>query len=158
MYTYFTLVGHPFNDIYPLGDVDLNCMVDVNTEIVYVSSDLPFLISRTESTYKFHLLRFHKEMIANEALNLDSLNPDMRDEFYGRHVSNDPYLLCQEIFEMTSAAKFTSIELMSTASADELLVLLQSQDMIQIVRMDVSKTSQFPGGDTISEIAPISGV
>ena len=94
LYTYFTLVGHPFNDIYPLGDMDFNCMVDVKSEIVYVSADLPFLITRTGSVYKLHLLRLNKETIANEALSLDSLNPDMRDEFYGRHVSNESYLLC----------------------------------------------------------------
>lgn len=36
-YTYLTIIGHPYNDLHPLSELDGEHWLDIDKEIVYVS-------------------------------------------------------------------------------------------------------------------------
>lgn len=160
LYTYLTLTKHPYSDLYPLADLNKTLYVSTHLDIVFTSQRFPVFIAY-DSSLRNHvicLLRVNLSLLEKESNDLESLDPNKRDDFFGKHVGNEPLLLAEQIYVIpNSMSNFSHIEIISPSYKNELVIYLQSQEKIRIFSYKLHPDCSFPY-NSIQEIGEIENI
>jgi hypothetical protein len=118
-FTYLTLTGHPYNDLYPLGFLDGSLWMDTCHHIVYADKHFPLVLSQESGQHTLYLLRVNQPYLTTEEAGLDSLDSSKRNEFYKKYVANEASLVTQALYTLpNSSASFTHTEVTAGTSPD----------------------------------------
>ena len=102
LYTYLTLVQHPYSDLYPLGSLNHSLWTSTPIDIIYASNRFPLIIGYDPKTssHNIYLLRTNLEAIENDKEDLTSLDPSNRDDLYGKHVSSTCLIVAERLYKI----------------------------------------------------------
>ncbi|CAG9324816.1 unnamed protein product [Blepharisma stoltei] len=157
LYTYLVLTKHPYSDLYPLADIQKNLWVSTHIDIVYTSKRFPLFIAYDSSinSHAIYLIRVNLELLNKETIDMASLDPNKRDDFFSKHVGSEPLLVVEKIYEISdSMCRFSHIDIAVPTDPQEMMIYLQSQEKIRILRYRLENDKGFPY-NCIEEISAI---
>ena len=107
LYTYLTLIQHPYSDLYPLGSLNGSLWTSTPIDIIYSSNRIPIIIGFDPAiqSHVVYLLRINLENIERDKDDLKSLDPSNRDELYGKHVSSTCLVLAERLYKLPQTQK-----------------------------------------------------
>lgn len=137
-HTFYTLVGHPYNDIYTLGSLDTGSWTHSTALILHTSPRFPLLFAYfpEENLHRLLVLRVNKDLIEREKTSLASLNSTLRDEAVFRYTSSEHYLLTSEAVRFAGLSKASvSVQLYAASQADCLYLAVLQEHRLRLGRL-----------------------
>jgi hypothetical protein len=144
-YTYITLLLHPYADLYPLGRMDLSFWNDTNLDIVYTSQIFPILISKEKDALSVQLLRVNKALYEKEMEFIDSLNSNLRDESFAKHVASEALLMteCLGTFK-DNLENVEKIDVVVPLDPKAIYICIFKAGRIRLLMMNMDNEPDFP--------------
>jgi len=152
-YTFFTLVGHPYNDIYTLGSLETGSWTHSPALILHTSPRFPLLFAYfpEENLHRLLVLRLNKDLIEREKTSLASLNSTLRDEAVFRYTSSEHYLLTSEAVRFPGLSKApVSVQLYAASQPDCLYLALLQEHRLRLGRL--TPTRVWTNGPELEDV------
>ena len=112
LYTYLTLVQHPYSDLYPLGSMNNFLWTSTEINIIFSTKRFPIIIGYdpSKSGLFIYLLRTNLVVIEEDKEDLLSLEPSGRDDLYLRHIGSTPLIVAESLYKVRVNSEIDQIE------------------------------------------------
>jgi len=151
-YTYLAIVKHPYSDIYPLAPNWVNSHVDIK----YSSATWPLLLGwEPNGELNLYLLRVDTSVTAKEKETLESLDPNLRDDSFGKHVSKDSLVFTEYLCSIGNFSFIQKIELGVGSNPLEIIVYIKEFQTVKVYVLSLQDDKVF---GTTQEVGLVQSV